>query len=145
MASISDIMQRELDLLVTNLRLSMTKSNRNATGKTSQEINSEVITSVNKVTGIVVAPEHVLQLELGRKPTEGEPTGSSEWYDSTEFENWLAARNIPLEAKYPIFKKIHEKGFKGTKGLISKPVENTVDRITERIADSLIDNAFNFK
>ena len=142
MASVETILRRELNLLVTEIRINFNKKNRSATGKTVSQIGSEVDTKGSNVEGIVYAPSHVVQLENGRKPTQGEPTGTSEWYDNPDFENWMRARNIPLEAKYPIFKKIHEKGFKGSPGLISDPVEKSIDRITERVADAMVDNLF---
>ena len=142
MASIESILRRELNLLVTEIRINFNKKNRSATGKTVSKIGSDVQTKGENVEGIVYAPSHVVQLEEGRNPTQGEPTGNSDWYNSTDFENWLQARNIPIEAKYPIFKKIHEKGFKGTKGLVTDPIDNALNRITDRIADSLVETTF---
>ena len=142
MASVEQIMRRELNLLVTEIRINFNKKNRSATGKTVSQINYDVETKGGNVVGTVYAPAHIVQLEFGRKPTQGEPTGTSEFYNDPDFDNWLKARNIPISLKYPIFKKIHKEGFKGTKGLVTKPIESSLDRITERIADSLVDNSF---
>ena len=138
MASIKEIMERELQLLVTDIRNNFSKKNRNATGRTSASITYDVRSDGSKVIGEVTAPSHVVELEQGRKPTQGEPTGSSEWYN--KLDDWLRARNIPLAAKFPIFRKIHQEGYKGTKGLVTDPVEKSLDRITKRVADAAVEN-----
>ena len=134
MATIEDIIQRELDLLIVELRKNMVVKDRNATGHTSASIraNTKKIGS-EVVEGTITANSNYKLLETGRNPSKGSPTGSSEWYD--KLDDWLQARGIPLEAKFPIFKKIHEKGFKGTPNLISDPIDKALKRIEQRIAD----------
>ena len=134
MATIEDIIQRELDLLIVELRKNMVVKDRNATGQTSASIKSNTKKIGDSIIeGTVTANSNYQLLETGRKPSKGSPTGSSEWYD--KLDDWLQARGIPLEAKFPIFKKIHEQGFKGTPNLISDPIDKAIKRIEQRIAD----------
>lgn len=104
--------------IVAALKQSLTDNDRVATGKTRDSITYEI-----QGTALVIfGASHILALEDGRKPT-GEGDGTAEKGGFFEqVQEWAFARSIPEEFHYAIYVSVNEKGFEGTEGLLSTPV-----------------------
>ena len=106
---------------VRKVRDSLTNNNRNATGKTSQAIRS---TSDNNGF-IVYAPNHVQALQDGRKPSNGSGGNTGGFFQ--QIVEWCRARGIDEGAAYPIYRKINQKGYKGTPNLLNNPLKDITE------------------
>lgn len=129
-----EFLEREGDRIVRDLQDSFQRNNRNATGKTSKGLKSEV-----KGNSLIVdGSEHIKWLVDGRDPTEQKGTpGKSVWFD--DLVEWVEARGFEASAVFPIFKKIHEEGFDPTPALISDVInDQLIDRITKEAADVVL-------
>lgn len=133
-------MTKEQDILndlVTAVRNdvihSLQANGREATGATIKELQQATIN--NKV--MLLAPSWITALENGRKPTpEGTPPSDPTLREA--LIPWLDARGIPQSAAYAVAKKIHQKGYKGTPGVLSEPLsDDNINRLADQAADNL--------
>ena len=90
MAKVEEIVSQYLDRTVNELKDNLTKNNRVATGETRDSIKSSVTVSGSKVIGVITSNEALDIIRTGRKPTGGDPTGTSVWFD--KLRDWVKAR-----------------------------------------------------
>lgn len=120
-----------------SLRAAMAQAKRNASGKTSESIQFEVLETRDKVMLQVVADKTILTLQEGRGPTVNGGNGVVK--DS--IRQWIKDKgiqsNLPLESLvYLITRKIHREGYKGTPGLIDDVInESLIDRIQDEVSE----------
>jgi hypothetical protein len=114
-------------------RKSLTDNNRVVTGQTAQSIKYTV---KNGDTLIFTGDDHILSLEDGRKPSES--TGGRGFFE--QIEQWVLDRGIPIEAAYPIYRKINKEGYEGTEGLLSIPSDEIIKDTKEAIGESILNN-----
>jgi hypothetical protein len=112
-------------------RKSLRDNNRVVTGQTALSIKS----TVKQDTLIFTGDDHITALEDGRKPTESGASGNGFF---EQIEQWVLDRGIPIEAAYPIYRKINREGYKGTEGLLSIPSEEIINNTKK----ALIENMF---
>ena len=143
MASNADILKTELDKGVRALQDNLARAGRNVTGGTSNSIKSTVTTEGSKVIGTITASQVLRLLQDGRQRTRNGTKGQSEWYE--DLKRWVIARGIPVEATYPIFKKINEQGFEGTPGLIDSVLDILEENILKAITENTAENITNRK
>lgn len=151
--SVRDILSEEGARTVAAIRESMKTSGVNATGSTSSEIGFES----DDTRLIVYGPAHVFALETGRGPRKS-ATNTNLW---ERILIWMRARGIGTGlgvkeitnlAKFITF-RINQRGTRlynspppdvygrsKPSGVISKPVDEAIDRITKRLADELLKN-----
>lgn len=130
--------------LYGGLVASFHQKGRVASGRTINEIQPHV---EGKTRMYITGPAYLVQLEKGRGPTS--KTGPYPRYGGLTFKEslrlWMEARGIP-EGKIPknggygpvlwaIATTIHEKGFAGTPGLVTKPLSS--DAINKAIDENL--------
>jgi hypothetical protein len=131
--------------ITQGLKDSLRKANRNASGKTSDSINFEVFEDSEKLTFQVTANKNILALQDGRKPTKGGGDGKVKYL----IRQWINDKGIvPRDGiskdslVYLITKKIHEKGYEGTPGLITDVINDSlIDMISEGVG-GLVGNEF---
>jgi hypothetical protein len=134
--SIDDILNKEGKEGVQRYRKSLQDNNRVVSGQTAQSIKYSV---KNSNTLIFTADDHITALEDGRKPTKS--TGGSGNGFFEQIEQWVLDRGIHKSAAYPIYKKINEKGYKGTKGLLTIPSEEILTNTKKALIDGMLLNA----
>jgi hypothetical protein len=131
--------------ITQGLKDSLRKANRNASGRTSDSINFEIFEDSDKLTFQVVANKSIRALQDGRKPTENGGTGKVKYL----IRQWINDRGIiPKDGiskdslVYLITRKIHEKGYKGTPGLIDDVINDSlIDIITQGVG-GIVGNEF---
>lgn len=87
MTTVSQILEKFGQDSVTLLRSNMAKAGQNATGETSSNIQSNMVSDTRVQ---VSAPDYIYVLETGRKPRES----SQESNFNNKLEKWVQARNI---------------------------------------------------
>ena len=136
---------------VAAIRESMRKSNVNATGKTSAEIGFEATDS----RLIVYGPAHVLALETGRGPRVSSSNSNLwerilTWMRAKGIATGMSLKEMTSLAKFITY-RINQRGTRlynspppdvygrsKPSGVISKPIDEAIDRINKRIADELL-------
>jgi hypothetical protein len=120
-----------------SLRQAMRNYNRNASGKTSESIQFEVLETREKVLFQVVADKTIVTLQEGRGPTDKQGNGSLK----NAIRQWVRDKGIKSDLPeetlvYLITRKIHREGYKGTPGLIDDIInESLIDLIQERVSE----------
>ncbi len=102
MQRLSDILEKEGKEGVQLYRQSLRENDRVVTGATAQSIKYKV---KNENTLIFTGDDHITALEEGRKPSKGGGGGNGFFEQS---EEWVVDRGIPIEAAYPIDRKINK-------------------------------------
>jgi hypothetical protein len=118
--------QQGLDIQ-NSLRASMAQHNRNASGKTSESIQFEVVENKDRVLFQVVADRNILALQDGRGPTVNNGPGNLK----NAIRQWVKDKGIKSELPeetlvYLITRKIHREGYKGTPGLITDTINDSL-------------------
>lgn len=129
MENAASVLNEGLQDIVDQIKASLRSADRVATGKTLEKITIEIEEGSGKVIGRIYAPSYITNLEDGRKPTEN--NSGTGWKDS--LLEWIRARGIDEDALYPIYKKINEKGYKGTEGVLSDPIKKGVEELRKKI------------
>lgn len=135
--TLTDLLNGIGNKTVNDLRASMEKYGRNATGETSQAIRYEVQDKGQVVTFIVSGPEHLEALEKGRGPSTGDDGGVLK----DKILDWIRAKPVTSNLDentlaFLITRKIHRVGFKGTAGLITDVInDDYVKEFTKEVAD----------
>ena len=124
-----------LQNIVEQIKTSLRKADRVATGKTLDKITIEVEEGTGKLIGRIYAPSYITALEDGRKPTSN--VSGTGWKDS--LLEWIRARGIDEGALYPIYKKINKEGFKGTPGVLSDPIKKGVEELRKKIQLQIVE------
>lgn len=115
--------------LVDDIKQSI--SGHSATGNTARSLRFEVRREGTKDILKVFGRPFIMTLETGRKAT---PQYTKPSYDFVKsIKEWLRAKGGDQDAAYAIAKSIHQKGTKGTPGIISNQVNSTVDLIEKDI------------
>jgi len=104
-----------------------------ATGKTAASVQFSVRREGTKDILEVVGRPFIMALETGRKPTPQYTKPSLDFVAS--IREWLKAKGGDTDLAYAIAKSIHQKGTKGTPGIISGPVDSMVDLIQKDILE----------
>ena len=134
MQQLDQILNKEGEQGVQLYRKSLQDNNRVVSGQTAQSIKYEV---KDANTLVFTADEHITALEEGRKPTQGGGSGNGFF---EQIEQWVLDRGIPIEAAYPIYRKINMEGYKGTEGLLSIPSEEIINNTKDSIGESILNN-----
>jgi hypothetical protein len=119
---IGKILHKGLEKVKFDILANMASSKRNASGKTSKSLRVEVKVSDTQVKAVLYGSSVFEQLEFGRGKTKNGTKGSSSWFK--ELLAWVKIRGLPEGSVYAIFKKINKEGYKGTKGLVTNPVDS---------------------
>ena len=118
---LESILRKGLDKAKAGIQSNLVSSGRNASGDTSKSLRVVSEITANYVKVSLLGSKVLGALEFGRSPTKNRsPKGKSVWFDS--LLKWVRLRGLPDGAVYPIFKKINKEGYKGTKGLVTDPV-----------------------
>ena len=134
MQRLEDILTKQGEQGVQLYRKSLQDNNRVVSGQTAQSIKYTV---KDTNTLIFTGDEHITALEDGRKPSEGGGSGNGFF---EQIEQWVLDRGIPIEAAYPIYRKINEKGYKGTEGLLSIPSDEIIKNTKEAVGENILNN-----
>lgn len=135
--SVAELLTKEGLSLVSLLQASMKQFNRNASGKTSESIQFEVIESRESVVLQVVADKTIRTLQEGRGPTVQGGNGSLK----DAIRQWIKDKgivsDIPNESLvFLITRKIHREGYKGSPGLIDNVInDRLIDLIQQEVAE----------
>lgn len=108
-----------------SLRASMKQFNRNASGKTSESIQFEVVENRDGVMFQVVANKNIRALQDGRGPTVKDGPGSLK----NAIRQWIRDKGIKSDLPedtlvYLITRKIHREGYAGSPGLIDNVIND---------------------
>jgi hypothetical protein len=114
------------DKSVKSLRQQLKDKDRVATGKTSESIKSIITEEGTNIIFKIIAREFTNLLEKGRPSTGVGVNPSKEFVD--KIQEWIDAKGLDLPA-YAVAKKIHDKGYKGTDGLITIPLQEILTDI----------------
>lgn len=124
------ILEKGLNELSKSIKQNLFDNDRVVTGKTVNSLRVEVESSTTQVKGRLLGSSVLEQLEYGRGKTKNGGNTRS-WEDDLRL--WMKLRNKPESAFYPIWKKINEEGYEGTKGLVSDPI----NEFTKSVAPDL--------
>ncbi|HEY4326376.1 MAG TPA: hypothetical protein VGN20_20495 [Mucilaginibacter sp.] len=137
-----DILNEMIDACKNAVIQSLQESGRYATGHTVQELQ-ELTTDLQ---AFLLAPFWIDALEYGRKPTApGTPASEPPMIENVKA--WCLVRGIPESAAYAITRHIHKYGYKGTPGVLTKPLSDEsinsligpgVDRIADNVAKEFV-------
>lgn len=111
---------------------SLQSNDRVASGKTVESINQVDLDG----RSYLEANAYIENLEYGRPPTSPNAAkGNPTVFD--EIQDWVISRGIPLGAAWAITKKIHEKGYPGTPGVLTTPLSegNINNRLHKTMGD----------
>jgi hypothetical protein len=117
--------------LVSQLKQAI--SGHNATGRTARSLRFEVVRQGTKDILKVYGRPFIMALETGRKPTPEYTKPSRDFVES--IREWLKAKGGDQSLSYAIAKSIHQKGTKGTPGIISNVVNSQVELIEKDILE----------
>ena len=134
MEDLSKILNKEGEQGVQLYRKSLQDNNRVVSGQTAQSIKYDV---KDANTLVFTADEHITALEEGRKPTQGGGSGNGFF---EQIEQWVLDRGIPIQAAYPIYRKINREGYEGTEGLLSIPSKEIVESTKKAVGQSILNN-----
>jgi hypothetical protein len=104
---------------------------KSATGSTTRSLRFEVKREGTKDILKVYGRPYIMALETGRKATPQYTKPSFAFVAS--IRQWLQAKGKDTSPAYAIAKSIHQKGTKGTPGIISNVVDSQVDLIQKDI------------
>jgi hypothetical protein len=126
-----------------SLRQEMIQAKRNASGKTMESIQFEVLETRENIIFQVEADKTLRTLQEGRGPTKNDGPGAVK----NSIRQWIKDKgirsDIPEESLvYLITRKIHREGYKGTPGLIDDVINDSlIDFIEQEVAE-LVGNEF---
>lgn len=130
------ILSTQGNTLVQQLRQAVEP--KRATGKTAASIQFTVRKEGTKEILEVTGRPFIMALETGRKATPQYTKPSVQFVAS--IREWLAAKGGDQNLAYAIAKSIHQKGTKGTPGIISGPIDSMVLLIQKDILDQFAKN-----
>lgn len=138
-----DFFQTEAEQKVKDLRESLRKHGRHASGKTAAAIRGEATDEGYEIYG----PRHIYTLVYGRKPT-GSGGGNGSLLDN--IKAWIAEKHLDLNP-YAVTAKIHREGTKlyidiKAGGSPSKVIEDVfgagyTDKLKERLQEQFLQEA----
>jgi len=134
---LSNILNKGLKSIQTEVAKSIEKNDRSATGKTIRSLQVDVQEDLNKATGELSGRGNITTLEAGQGPKN---------VDSNDILEWMRARGIQDKYLYPIVKKLESFGWNttlpnrtnpkgGTKGIITDPINEGLNDIVKEIND----------
>lgn len=130
-ANTLSILSQHGDSLVQQIKAAIAP--HSATGRTAQSVQFTVrregTVDILQITG----RPFIMALETGRKPTPQYTKPSKQFVES--IREWLAVKGNDTGMAYAIAKSIHQKGTKGTPGIISQPIDSMVDLIQKDILE----------
>jgi len=106
---------------------------RSATGKSAASLQFTVHREGTKDILEITGKPFIMAIETGRKPTPQYNKPSVQFVAS--IKEWLQAKGGDTNLAYAIAKSIHQKGTKGTPGIISGPIDLMVALIQKDILD----------
>ena len=141
----NDALSNFLESLKTDVIHSLQANGKITTGQSAQQIT--IVNDGGKAQ--LQLPGYLHILETGRAPTGPNPiAGNPPMID--RIKQWCAAKGIPDKAAWAIKKSIDKNGYKGTPGILSKPLgdeninlrlnpatENIADTFTQQIVNSI--------
>lgn len=115
--------------VVDSIRRNMSAAGVDATGRTSKSLKYEVKQEGSKTILKVTGKPFIMVIETGRKATPSYKP-SSDFVKS--IKEWAASKGIDTRFAYSIAKSIHKEGTKGTPGLISDVInQSLIDKIAK--------------
>lgn len=109
--------------VVDSIRRNMSSAGIDATGRTSKSLKYEVKEQGSKTTLKVTGKPFIMVIETGRKAT---PTYKPSIEFVKSIQQWAAAKGIDKRFAYAIAKSIHKEGTKGTPGVITNVINDTL-------------------
>lgn len=116
--NIQDILRLGGEVFKSELSKQFDKYKMNASGRTLRSINPVV----SEKTLTIFGADYIQVVQDGRRPTKN--TGTGELLRA--IKEWVRFKGIPIEAAYPITKKIHQEGtalFRGTDSRFTRPTD----------------------
>jgi len=126
---IRTVLSRGGEAIKLDIQKNLVKNNRVASGKTSRSLRVMTLITPTQVIMRLMGSSVLEQLEYGRGKTKNGTKGSSSWFN--ELLAWVKIRGLPEGSVYAIFKKINKEGYKGTKGLVTNPVDSFKDSVAK--------------
>lgn len=132
---ISVAITKALELAKKSIQSNLASSGRNASGKTSKSIRITSKVESDRVTGTMYGSSVLESLEFGRGKTKN--AGSTRSWEK-DLRDWMRIRGIDQSAFYPIWRKINRDGYKGTKGLVTDPINVLTDSLAKELSIIII-------
>jgi hypothetical protein len=101
-SNIQDILRLGGELWKTEFEKKMNQYNMQASGRTVASIDPQINGNVLTIFGA----DHIQTVQDGRRPTRNEGDGVL----LRAIKEWVRYKGLPIEAAYPITKKIHQQG-----------------------------------
>lgn len=111
--------------ITSGIRANLTKYNRNASGTASQSLRFDVVVTPTKSKLTVWGESYIYQLEYGRGATRNR---QGNIFTVDTIEKWIVVKGIQptgitlKSLAFLIWRKINEKGYSGTVGVITDTV-----------------------
>lgn len=137
-AEIISILNKAGETAVQRIRNNMASTGTNATGKSSQSLNFEVIQQGESVILRVLGREYFAVVETGRRPTPQYTKPSKTFVDS--IREWLVAKGKSESSAYAIAKSIHQKGTKlfrqgGRSDIFTSEEKPLIEQVSTELLD----------
>lgn len=146
MSEFIQILQEQAGSLIDKIKANMLATNTNATSKTSESLEYEIIEEGDKTTININANQFAAVIETGRKPTPDLKPGASMIQNITE---WVAARGLESSLVWAIATQINNEGTQlwqkgGREDIYTMPFNEFVDILANKILDYKTDTFFKF-
>lgn len=146
MSEFIQILQNEAESLISKIKANMVSTGTNATGKTSESLEYEIIEDGTKTTININANQFAAVIETGRKPTPDKKPGFSMIQNIKE---WVEARGLEQSMVWAIAQQINNEGTKlwqkgGRDDIYTLPFNEFVDLLTNKLLDFEADSFFKF-
>lgn len=111
--------------ITSGIRANLVKYNRNASGTASQSLRFDIVVTPTKSKLTVWGESYIYQLEYGRGPTRNR---QGNIFTVDTIEKWIVVKGIQptgitlKSLAFLIWRKINEKGYNGTVGVITDTV-----------------------
>jgi hypothetical protein len=133
---IEEILRKGLDKVKSKIQSNLVSSGRNASGSTSKSLKVVSEVSADSVKVSLLGSKVLGALEFGRSPSEKGQKGKRTW--EKELRDWMRLRGIDQSLFYPIWRKINRDGYKGTKGLVTDPIEEFKKEVSKQLSLQIV-------
>lgn len=134
--SVEQVLKQQAQIGADTLKQSLINNGRNASGGTVSSVKG-IATISPKMLIEIIGSEVIFILKDGRQPTgKGQGGGGKKGSFLEDIRAWVRSKGIPIEAAYPIYKKINEEGYKGTPTLfdgLDRWLDNLIDNILPKM------------
>lgn len=142
MSEFINILQEGAESLIEKIRANMVANNINATNKTSESLEYEIIEDGDKTTLNINANKFASVIETGRKPTPDLKPGASMIQNITE---WVNARGLESSLVWAIATQINKEGTKlwqegGRDDIYTLPFNEFIELLSNKILDFEMDS-----